>query len=112
MSIRSTEGDFDEIFARAGLAQPRIVLHARSALVTLIAVANSDMLTILPQQWLNFSGSSAVMAALPIDEVMMAAPISIVRRRDMPLTPMAEHLCDLMRRIATHYSYRDDALPR
>lgn len=112
LSMRSTEGDFDEIFVRAGLAKPRIVLHARSALVTLIAVANSDMLTILPQQWLDFAGSNALIAALPIDEVMMAAPVNVVRRRDMPLTPMAEHLCDLMRRVASHYSYREDALPK
>lgn len=112
LSTRSTEGDFEEIFARAGLPKPRIVLHARSALVTLIAVARSDLLTILPQQWLDFAGASCLIAALPIDEVMMAAPVSIVRRRDLPLTPMAEHLCDLLRRISIHYSYREEVLPR
>ena len=110
LSIRSTEGDFTEMFTRAGHPRPKIVLHARSALVTLVSVANSDMLTILPQQWLDFPGTRDMIMALPMDEPMMAAPVNIVRRRDMPLTPMAEHLSDLMRRIALSYSMRDGPL--
>ena len=108
LSTRSTEGDFDEIFTRVGMPKPKIVLHARSALVTLVSVANSDMLTILPQQWLSFPGTRDMIAALPIEDVMMAAPVNIVRRRDMPLTPMAEHLSDLMCRIASSYALRDE----
>jgi len=33
---------------------PQIVLHARSALVTMLSVANSDLLSILPRQWLDY----------------------------------------------------------
>ena len=38
-----------------------------------------------------------------------AAPICIVRRPDMPLTPMAEYLCDMMRRVGGHYAHRLEA---
>lgn len=101
-----TEGEFVDIFHRLGLPQPSIVIHARSALVALLAVANSDLLTILPRQWIESEVTRHMLQAIPLDEPIPAVPIGIVRRRDMPLTPMAEHLCDVMRRIATHYSHR------
>ena len=106
LTTRSTEGDFDTMFERLGLPQPEIVLHARSALITLLAVANTDLLTVLPQNWLDFPGTAALVEAITVNETMMAAPISIVRRLDMPLTPIAEHLCDLVRRAGTNYAYR------
>lgn len=110
LSTRSTEGDFDTLFEEAGLPPPQIVLHARSALITLIAVANSDLLTILPQQWLDFPETANLLIALDVAEPVVAPPMCIVRRQDMPLTPMAEYLSDLMRRAGTHYDYRQRKL--
>jgi LysR family transcriptional regulator of abg operon len=105
LSTRSTEGDFDAMFERLGLPEPRIVLHARSALVTLLTVATSDLLTILPPQWLEFPETANWIISLDLEEEMVAAPMCIVRRQDMPLTPLAEHLCDLMRRAGAHYAH-------
>jgi DNA-binding transcriptional LysR family regulator len=93
------------MFARLGLPQPKIVLHARSALVTLMAVANSDLLSILPQQWLDYPEIASWIVALDLGEPMVAAPMCIVRRHDMPLTPLAEYLCDLTRRAALAYAH-------
>lgn len=106
-SSRSTEGDFDQMFADAGLPPPSIAIHARSALISMVTIANSDLLTVLPQQWLDFPMTAALVAPLKIKSVG-AAPMCIVRRRDLPLTPMAEHLCDLMRRAGTHYAHQLD----
>jgi DNA-binding transcriptional LysR family regulator len=104
-AVRS-EADFDEMFERLGLPKPRIVMHARSALITMMAVANSDMLAILPQQWLESPATGDSLIGLQLAELMPAAPICIVRRHDMPLTPMAEYMCDMMRRAAVHYDHR------
>ena len=101
---RSTEGDFEDSLAEFGLHDPQIVLQSRSALITLITVANSDLLTVVPQQWLD-SPVSAQVEALDLPP-FRAAPICIVRRPDMPLTPMAEYLCDMMRRAGVHYAHR------
>ncbi|WP_375429379.1 LysR substrate-binding domain-containing protein [uncultured Sphingomonas sp.] len=106
LSTRSTEGDFDAMFDRLGLPSPKIVLHARSALITILIVANSDLLTVLPQQWLDFAPMRDLYQALDLIEPMVAAPMCIVQRKGMPLTPMAEYLCDRMRTAAAQYERR------
>ncbi|WP_375402992.1 LysR substrate-binding domain-containing protein [uncultured Sphingomonas sp.] len=103
LSGRTTEGDFDRMFVMAGLPPPRIVVHARSALITMLTVVNSDLLTVLPKQWIDFPLAAALVAPLKIEPVG-AAPMCLVRRPDMPLTPMAEHLCDQVRRTATQHA--------
>lgn len=101
---RSTEGDFDRAFVEFGLPNPKIVLHSRSALITMLTVANSDLLTVLPQQWLDSPLTAPLVQAFNLP-AFRAAPICIIRRQDMPLTPLAEHFCDQMRRAGTQYAY-------
>lgn len=101
---RNTEGDFDLAFESFGLANPKIVVHSTSALITLLTVASSDLLTVVPQQWLDSTVTSPLVEALPLPS-FRAAPISIVRRHDMPLTPVAEYLCDLFRRAGANYAH-------
>ena len=102
---RSTEGDFEDSLGQFGLPKPQIVLQSRSALITLLTVANSDLLTVVPQQWLDLPMTAGLLQALDLPP-FHAAPICIVRRPDMPLTPMAEYLCDMMRRVGGHYAHR------
>lgn len=101
---RNTEGDFDLAFAEFGIPDPNIVLHARSALITMLAVANSDLLTVVPQQWLEFPLFAGLIEAFDLP-AFRAAPICMLRRQDLPLTPLAEHLCDQVRRAGTQYAY-------
>ena len=70
----------------------------------MLTVANSDLLTVLPQQWLDFPITAPLVQALDVP-AFSAAPICIVRRQDMPLTPLAEHLCDHLRRVGIQYAY-------
>lgn len=102
---RSTEGDFSDSLAQFGLNNPQIVLQSRSALITMLTVASSDLLTVVPQQWLDSQITSGLIEALDLPP-FRAAPICIVRRADMPLTPMAEYLCDMMRRAGVQYAHR------
>ena len=104
LSTHIVEADFEEMFARAGLPRPKIVIKARSALITVLSVANSDLLTVIPRQWIDlplFVGAIEPLALPPLT----SAPIAIVRRKDMPLTPIAEYLCDMVRRVGGHCAH-------
>ncbi|WP_174290883.1 LysR substrate-binding domain-containing protein [Sphingomonas bacterium] len=109
LSGNNADVDVDLLFEEQGYDPPRVALHARSAMVMLLVIMNSDLLTILPEQWLDFPLLSNLVAPLPLDEPIAGVPICIVRRRDMPLTPLAEIFCDLMRRAALNYVHRRDA---
>ena len=102
-STQQGEADFQLMFERAGLPQPEIVMQTRSALMTLLAVASSDLLTVLPNQWLEFSPTAERVQAIALDETLHAAPVCIVRRSDLPLTPLAERLCDMTRKAGLNY---------
>ena len=108
LSGTNTDVDVDLLFEEKGYDPPKVALHARSAMVMLLVIINSDLLTILPEQWLDFPLLSNLVAPLPLDEPLPGVPICIVRRRDMPLTPLAEIFCDLMRRAALNYVHRRD----
>ncbi|MBA4761813.1 MAG: LysR family transcriptional regulator [Sphingomonas sp.] len=101
-----SEIDFDELFERETGSAPNIVMYAHSALMTLLTVANSDLLTILPQQWLEVPLTSERLVSIDATRDVPILSMCIVRRHAMPLTPMAESLCDEMRRAGTHYAHR------
>lgn len=92
-----TEADFSMMFTTAGLPPPNVVMHVNSAMMAQLLVSSSDMLTVLPRQWLALPGDSPAIRPLPLELKMEAAPICIVRRADLPPTPMCEHLIDLLR---------------
>ena len=104
LSSNIVEGDFEQMFARAGLPRPNIVVNARSALITMLAIAESDLLTVLPRQWIDSPLLAGIIEPLALPP-LAAAPISIVRRQDMPLTPIAEYLCDMFRRVGVQYAH-------
>ena len=106
ITTRLTEGDFDAMFDRLGLPQPSIVMHSKSAFVTLNAVSHSDLLTILPQQWLDLPAAEHMIAAIDVKEELLAAPMCIVRRHGLPLTPMAQSMFEMMVWAAGVYADR------
>ncbi len=101
---RNTEGDFETALAEFGLPKPQIVLHSRSALITMLTLANTDLLTVLPQQWLDFPLTASMIEAFKLPP-FRAAPMCVVRRHDMPLTPIAEYFSDMMCRAGAHYAH-------
>ena len=102
-ALQRTEGDLDDLFARAGLPRPHFVINARSTLVTMLTIADSDLLTVVPEQWLDRPAMAELVTAIDI-EMPAAAPIAIVQRPDLPLTPIAERLCDVVREIGRGYA--------
>ena len=90
------------LFAQHGLPAPRLVMRAHSALTYITSVAYSDLLTMLPVQWADFDITRDALDVIKVRELLPAAPICIVRRADLPLTPAAEYFCDMIRRASAH----------
>jgi len=91
------EKELGDIFARRGLPPPRLGLSAETALSWMTAVAYTDMMSISPRQWTQSPLVSGLLAPVPINEVIEAAPIVLIHRAAVPPTPAAEYFCDLIR---------------
>ena len=96
----SPEIELHPIFAEHGLPAPHIAVRAHTATSMILATASTDLLTMVPQQWLGFARDTGRLMYIPIREVLRAPPICIVTRSSLPLTPAAEHFADLFRRAA------------
>lgn len=107
---RQSEGDFERPFIQAGLPMPNVIMHTTSATATLLAVANGDLLTSVPRQMLDAPVSRELFAVLPIREDLFAAPICLVRRTDLSLTPLAEFMFDMFRRAGLQYGRKTGGL--
>jgi len=92
------EEEFRELFEQHNLAPPRLMLRSQSALTLMVTLANSDLLTMVPVQWTRFPPIANMLAAIPVKETFRAPPIVVVRRGELPLTPAAEFLLDLLKR--------------
>lgn len=90
------------LFAQHALPTPRIVMQARSALTCIVSVAYSDLPTLLPVQWKEFSVTRDALQKIDMIDPLPAPPTCIVRRAGLPLTPAAEYFCDMLRRAAGH----------
>jgi len=99
LDVIATE-DLNEVFSRFKMSPPPIRLQANSAMSLLVALAHSDLLTMLPRQWAEFALTQHALQVIPICEKLTAPPIVFVRKSDLPLTPAAEHLSDLLKRYA------------
>ena len=105
LTDRSTEADFAGWLRDMGLPSPKVVMHTRSALQTVLAVAASDLLTVVPRQWLELPELAGRLEALPAIPPVGAAPVCMVRQSAIPLTPLAERFSDIVRRVAGHYAH-------
>ena len=92
------EEELRELFEQHGLPAPRLALRSQSAVTLLVALANTDLLTMVPIQWIEFAAAGHSLAPIPIRETLPAPSIVVVRRSGLPLTPAAEFLLDLLRR--------------
>ncbi len=102
-SITATaENELEPVFHQHRLPPPKIMLQSHAALTVIVSLLNSDMLAMLPKQWTEFALTKDVLQGIPVMEQFRAPPICIIQRASLPLTPAAEHFCDLIRRAAVH----------
>jgi DNA-binding transcriptional LysR family regulator len=94
------DAELGPAFLAQGLRSPPIKLHSQSFLSLTLSVANSDLLVVVPQQWLDFPTTREFLEQVRVREQLTAPAIYMVRRRRMPLTPAAQYLYDLLSRHA------------
>ena len=90
--------DLNELFAKYKMSPPVITLQTHSALSVIVALSSCDLLAILPAQWNEFPLTRDILQVINIKEKLPAPDIVLIRRPDLPLTPAADHFCDLMKR--------------
>jgi len=100
------EEELGPLFAQHGLPTPRLVMQARSSLTFIATLPNSDLLMILPVQWLSSPLIRDSIEVIALKEPLPTPPICIVRRAGLPLTPAAEYFCDMIRRAAARHKPR------
>jgi hypothetical protein len=64
----------------------------------IICLAHTDLLAMVPIQWVDFGITAGALCPIPVEENLSAPPIVMVRRAGLPLTPDAEFLADLIRK--------------
>ena len=65
-------------------------------------MAYTDLLMMLPVQWIQFPLWRDVLQQIMVKEALPAPMICIVRRAGLPLTPAAEYFVDMVRRASAH----------
>ena len=102
----AAENELGPLFLLHRLPPPKIVLQSHAALTLIVSLINSDLLAMVPVQWTEFALTRDALQSIKVAEKLPAPPICIIQRVGLPLTPAAEHFCDLMRRAAVHLGER------
>lgn len=98
-SITADAGDeVGVVFKRYGLPSPNTVLRSQSALTLMTCLLHSDLLAMVPVQWTEADLTRGLLRAVPVAEELSALPMVAITRSDLPLTPAATHLLDLLKR--------------
>ncbi len=92
--------ELGELFRRHGLGAPRLALQSQSALTLMVSLACTDLLAMVPVQWMDFAPAAGALQAIPVREALPAADIVLIRRAALPLTPAATYLVDMLRKAA------------
>ncbi|MEZ5738300.1 MAG: LysR substrate-binding domain-containing protein [Burkholderiaceae bacterium] len=86
-------------FAACGLAPPRAVVQSTSFTATIALLQHSDLLSVLPRRLIDHREPDHGLVALPLREVLPAWDICLLSRAQVPLTPVARELAQLLRRL-------------
>ena len=86
------EEELGPLFEKHGLPAPKLAMRAQSALTFLTALPSSDLLMMLPVQWLRYPLLRDTFQEIKVREKLPAPPVCIVQRTGLPLTPAAELL--------------------
>ena len=90
---------------------PQLGARITGGVLSLMAIlGHSDLLAIVPRQWIESPLTRGVLRKLELKEEIAAPPICLIRRAALPLTPAAEFLCDLLRRAGVQYA-RKSSVP-
>lgn len=94
----NAEQDLAQLFASHGLAPPRVMVQARTAMSLIAALVSTDLLAMVPAQWESFAATQTALQPIRLRERLPAPDMVLIGRTGLPPTPAAEHLCDLLLR--------------
>jgi LysR family transcriptional regulator of abg operon len=100
------------LFRRYGLPEPTLALRVQSALTLLTCLTHSDLLAMAPAQWTLSPFANRVLAAIPVKEELSAPAIILVTRTEVPPSPAASFLIDLIDRAAGRIGISKDPEPQ
>lgn len=95
---REAEDELDTLFLERGLPKPHLAFQCQSALSILTVISATDVLAMLPRQWVEGALTMGRIAPLPLIERFAAPPINLVQKAGLGLTPAAETFTALVRR--------------
>ena len=99
-SVPASAKYITNLFSKQKIEAPTRFSYASSVLGQIVFILNSDMLALVPQQWLDFPLLKGKIQRIEVREAIETPSIYMIRRSAFPLTPAAEHFCDLARRVA------------
>jgi LysR family transcriptional regulator of abg operon len=87
-------------------------MQSQSALTLFVALAHTDLLAMVPRQWMELLPMAGMLQQIKVREVLPAPPIVFFRRTGLPLTPSATFLVDMLYCAARGRSERRKAQHR
>lgn len=99
-TIADEQDELLPLFAARNLPPPNLVCRCESALSILSVLINTDMLAMVPQQWLQSDRFRGILATIPIEEAFPAPPIMLAHGAGLGLTPAADYFVGLVRQAA------------
>lgn len=94
------EEEFEEQFSAHGLPAPKSVTQTHTTLPVVALLTSTDALAFLPRQWVTTPLFKSSLQEIPVAETLDGPDIVLIRRRALPLTPLAEKLATLFERAA------------
>lgn len=89
-----------QVFAEEGLPPPRMTVQCQSALSILTVLMNSDILAMVPMEWVESPMLQGLLEEFHLDRPFAAPPLVMVHRTGIGLTPAGEHFSHLIQRAA------------
>jgi DNA-binding transcriptional LysR family regulator len=99
-SATTAATSFASLFRKHHCKVPARITFAGSILSQLVLLLHSDMMMVAPRQVLDFAPYKGLLTRIPIKAEIDAPEIVMIHRAASPLTPAAEHFCDLLRRAS------------
>ena len=94
--ISQVMDELTAIFAAHRLPPPNLVCQCQSALSIMTILVNSDILAMVPIQWVSSPVLRGWLDAIDLEETFAAPPIMLIHRAGIGLTPAAEYFTHLV----------------
>ena len=91
---------FERMFSQVGLPAPRPAIQCESANASLLLLANTDVLAVLPRGFFSLPTAGGVLQEIAIAEPIPSFTFGLFKRVDAPLTPVAGGLAKAVTAVA------------